>query len=118
VGFVRLAVVVLPLLVGCGFFGGRAGQPSRGEQLPPDPPAHLDVTLISHCARPVTVCYGGEKCLTLSDAARHVVHAATTGDTVFVRLDGSSSHTEADVTFSMIEVDASCAHLERRLAPR
>jgi hypothetical protein len=99
-------------------FGGRAGQASRGEQLPPDPPAHLDVTLVSRCTRPVVVCYGSEKCLTLSGSAPRVVHAATTGDTVFVSLKDSSSNTEADVTFSTIEVDASCAHLDRRLAPR
>jgi hypothetical protein len=123
-GVVRIAVVSLPLvlvcvfvLAGCGLFGGKAGQQGRAQQAPPEL-QHLDVTLVSRCARPVVVCYGGDSCLTLSGSAPHVVHAATTGNTVFVSLKDSPSNAEADVTFSMVEVDVSCAHLDRRLRPR
>jgi hypothetical protein len=124
---VRIAVVALPpilacvplLLAGCGLFGGsKSGRQGRAQQPPPEFQGHLDVTLVSRCTRPVAVCYGGDSCLTLSGSAPHVVHAATTGNTVFVSLKDSPSNVVADVTFSMIEVDASCAHLDRRLRPR
>ncbi len=116
-----LVLPCVPLvLAGCALFGGGGGKGGRQGRAT-EPPAELqklDVTLVSHCPRPVAVCYGNDSCLTLSGSAPRVVHAATTGNTVFVNLKDSSSSAEADVTFSMIEVDASCAHLDRRLRPR
>ncbi len=119
------ALPAVILLAGCGLFGGgsggsgRGGRQSRGAETTPTMRSHLEVTLLNRCAHPVEVCYGPETCLTLSGSAPRVVHAETTGNSqIFVSLKDSASGVFADVTFAMIVIDASCAHLDRQIKPR
>lgn len=112
------ALPVLFLVAGCELFGGKAGRQGRGQPITPTVHSHLDVTLVNRCAHPVEVCYGSETCLVLSGDKPRVVHAATEGNEVFVRIKDSPKSVSADVTFDMVEIDASCAHLERRIRPR
>jgi hypothetical protein len=111
---------VLLLLAGCGLFGGGAGgRRGRGEPTTPTVRTELDVTLVSRCAHPVEVCYASEKCLTLSGSAPRLVHAVAVGNSdVFVSLKGTAVSVFADLTFNMVEIDHSCAHLDRKIGPR
>jgi hypothetical protein len=112
------ALPVLLLAAGCGLFGGKGGR--RGQSQPTQTAArgNLDLTLVSRCTHPVEVCYGSaEKCLTLDGHSPRSLRAATGTGEVFVTLKGSSASSFADATFSLVEVDESCAHLGRRLKP-
>ncbi len=116
---------MLLLVGGCGLFGGgggggRGGRRGQGQATQTAGRGHLELVLSSRCPHPVDVCYGAsEKCLTLADSAPRSLHASTGGTgEVLVTIKDSSTNIFADATFSMVEVDESCARLSRRLKPR
>jgi hypothetical protein len=79
-------------------------------------PSHLDLVFVSHCSRPVEVCYASQSCLTIADAKPRRVRAATGGlAEVFVSLKGAPTGVFADATFSEIVIEDSCARLYRSL---
>jgi hypothetical protein len=112
--------VALVFVTGCGLFGGQGRRGSSSEPAAPSHPSHLELTLVSHCAQPVEICYGSPpKCLTLAGPKPRVVSAATggTGD-LFVTLKDAPSGIFADLTFSTIEVDDGCKRIRRSLTHR
>jgi hypothetical protein len=112
----RLACLLL-FVSGCSFFGGSGlGPNSQNEVAPTEQLEHLEVTLVSRCAKPARVCYG-DKCLTLVRGKPKHVRAATQGTgEVYVNLEGSTINASADQTFTTVELDESCAKLTRKLA--
>jgi hypothetical protein len=107
-------------LAGCGMLGGGRSGRGRGREAATASPAHLaELTLASRCPHTIDVCYGEkEECLTLNGSAPQKVHVRRGGlGDVLVTIKGSSTSVFADGAFSMVEVDESCAHLYRRLAP-
>jgi hypothetical protein len=112
-------VVVLLFASGCSYFssGSGIGPNSETQPLPNEQIEHLNVTLISRCAKPARVCYSGDKCITLVRGKPKHLHAPTRGTgEVFVNLEGSTTNVSADMTFTTVELDESCTHLGRKLA--
>ena len=113
------SLAILLLFSGCGLFGGQSGRRGQSQPTQAAAPDSLDMTLMSHCTHAVEVCYGSpEKCLTLNSDTPRSLHVATGGTgEVFITLKTSTASAFADGTFSMVEVDESCARLRRRLKP-
>jgi hypothetical protein len=106
------------LAAGCGLFGGQGGRRGQNQPTRAVTHDHLELVLVSRCARAVEVCYGSSpKCLTLARDTPQSLHVASGGGDVFVALKDSSASVFADATFSMVEVEESCVHLRRRLKP-
>jgi hypothetical protein len=110
--------VALLFLGGCGLFGG--GQNTRHgttETVAPSSPARLEITLVSHCARPVELCHGSPpSCVTLANQAQLVLKAQTGGTgEVFISLKDAPNGVFLDTTFATLEVDESCTHIHRSL---
>jgi hypothetical protein len=96
----------------CDTFGDKSGRRDEKKR------AHLDLILVSRCARPAELCYAADACVTLNDARPRQVRASASGGQVLVTLKGSERSVLADETFDQIEVDETCARLERKLGPR
>ncbi len=76
----------------------------------------MEVTLTSRCPHPVELCYGmGNTCVTVDGA--HPRAAQGGHSELFVSLKGTTSSVFADRTFSVVEVDESCAHVYRQPKP-
>ena len=112
-----LSFLLCSWLCGCGLFGGSKNTRMGQTESSSSNATRLDLTLVSHCAHPVEVCYGSPaKCVTLSGGATRAIDAATGGTgEVFVAFKDAPSGVFSDVTFSTIEVDESCTRLRRLL---